>query len=617
MATREQTPPLAPGYGTLGYAAPKAGSYQLPALGTAGNGKVLDANARSLTLHEAFNGKIVVLSFIYSRCSDVNGCPLSNYVFYRLKAEMRHDPQLAQRVKLISLSFDPENDTPEALQLYSANFELAGNTGEWQFLTTASEKELLPILDAYQQDIQRRLDNDPATKDDYAHILRVFLIDPEKRIRNIYSVAFLHPEILLNDIRTLLQEEEAAPIKNNVAGVSVLSGSGDNREGYTSNDYTTRSLSLTSRKGQPVDLLQNAMHPPLGLPAVPVPENNPLTREKIALGRKLFFDRRLSLNNTFSCAMCHIPEQGFTSNELATAVGIEGRTVRRNTPTIYNVAYATKLFHDGREENLEQQIWGPLLAKNEMGNPSVGTVLQKIRSIPEYAEAFRMAFNGKEPDMETLGMALAAYQRTLVSGDSAFDRWHFGKQKNAMNEAAIRGFALFTGKAHCSNCHAIATGHALFTDQKMHNTGIGYRQSMNPQQKKTPVTLAPGVTIKVDTSVIQSVAEQPPADLGLYEITENPDDRWKYKTPTLRNIALTAPYMHNGIFSTLEEVIEFYDQGGIPNETLSPLIRPLHLTAREKSDLVAFLRSLTGSNVDLLVADAFAAPVGDIAGKNE
>ncbi|PVV05904.1 MAG: photosynthetic protein synthase I, partial [gamma proteobacterium symbiont of Ctena orbiculata] len=352
--------------------------------------------------------------------------------------------------------------------------------------------------------------------------------------------------------------------------------------------------------------------PPLGLSPVPVPISNPLTSEKIALGRKLFYDRRLSLNDTFSCAMCHVPEQGFTSNELAMAVGIEGRSVRRNSPTIYNTAYADLLFHDGREQTLEQQVWGPLLANNEMANPSVGYVLQKIRGIADYDGRFEAAFDGRGVSMETLGMAIASYERALVSGDSSFDRWYYAGDKSALSTSARRGFELFTGKAGCSACHRIGEKHALFSDDQLHNTGLGYRESMGLLPETQPVVVAPGVILQIDRAVIEKVGEPPPTDVGLYEVTQNPSDRWKYKTPSLRNVALTAPYMHNGTFSTLLEVVDFYAMGGVPNELLDPLIRPLGLTDREKQDLVAFLQSLTGSNVDTLVADAFAAPVGDV-----
>lgn len=305
--------------------------------------------------------------------------------------------------------------------------------------------------------------------------------------------------------------------------------------------------------------------------------------------------------------MCHVPEQGFTSNEQATAVGIEGRTVRRNSPTLYNVAYLDRLFHDGREYSLEQQVWGPLLAHNEMGAPSVGYVVRKVQGLPDYAGLFERAFK-RGPSMETIGMALASYERVLNSGDSPFDRWRYGGKP--LDAAAQRGFGLFTGKAGCADCHRVGEKSALFTDQALHNTGLGYRAAMTGEGAPE-VQVAPGLAFKIDPAALASVSEPKPNDLGLYEITQNPQDRWKYRTPSLRNVALTAPYMHDGSLATLEAVVAFYNVGGVPNENLDPKIKPLNLDAQEQADLVAFLKSLTGSNVEALVADAFAAPVGD------
>ena len=318
-----------------------------------------------------------------------------------------------------------------------------------------------------------------------------------------------------------------------------------------------------------------------------------------------------SLNGTMSCAMCHIPEQGFTSNELATAVGVEGRNVRRNAPTVLNAAYVTRLFHDGREYSLEQQIWGPLLARNEMANPSVGGVVRKLEELADYRDPFAAAFGGRGPSMETVGQALASYQRTLVSGDSPFDRWYYGGDGTALSESAQRGFRLFTGKAGCATCHTVGPEHALFTDNALHNTGVGYRESMASEPPRRQVTVAPGVVLDVPATFIDAVSEPAPADLGLYEVTQDPDDRWKYRTPTLRNVALTAPYMHNGSLPTREAVVAFYDAGGVPNEVLDPLLRPLGLSPAERVDLVAFLRSLTGADLDILIADAFATPIGE------
>jgi cytochrome c peroxidase len=347
--------------------------------------------------------------------------------------------------------------------------------------------------------------------------------------------------------------------------------------------------------------------PPLGLPSVPVPADNVLTRAKIELGRKLFMDRRLSPNHTMSCAMCHVPEQGFASNELGGAVGIEGRSVRRNSPTLYNVAYFERLFHDGREISLENQIWGPLLARNEMGNPSVGYVIERIRSLPDYRGLFEAAFGGRSPGIETIGAAIASYERTLYSGRSRFDRWRYGGEPNALTKEEQEGFALFAGKARCATCHAVGANAALFTDQRFHNTGIGWERTV-AKPRKYKVQLAPGVFTELDEAAIASVSEPVQNDVGRYEVTLNPDDRWAYKTPSLRNVALTGPYMHDGSIQTLAQVVDFYDKGGIENPVKDPQLQPLGLTPQEKQALVAFLLSLTGDNVDALVSDARKAP---------
>ena len=396
-------------------------------------------------------------------------------------------------------------------------------------------------------------------------------------------------------------------------------GPGDVKEGYESPDYRTRSRSLLKRRGLKQDLIRYAQRPPLGLPPVPVPADSPLTRARIELGRKLFFDRRLSLNDTFACASCHIPEQGFTSNEMRTAVGIEGRSVLRNSPTLLNVAYVERLFLDGRETSLENQVWQPITAHNEMAAPAIGWTLNKLRRMRDYDGRFEAAFGGRGPDIRTVGQALASYQRTLLAADSPFDRWHFGGDPAAVGEPVKRGFALFAGKAQCIACHLVGREHALFQDHQFHNTGLGYAESFPraPDAAAPPaatrVQLAPGVFVEVPDEIIESVSRQKlPNDLGLYRVTQNPADRWKFRTQGLRNAALTAPYMHNGRFDTLREVLDFYDRGGVPNEGLSPLIRPLGLSEREKDDLEAFLRALTGRNVPELVADAFAAPIGDL-----
>ncbi len=607
-------PALAPGYGELPFSAPLPGTYQLPPLGLAADGKVVNTDNKDLALYDLVGDKLVLLSFIYATCSDVNGCPLATMVLHKIKTRLQKEPALAKSLRLVTLSFNPEHDSPEVMRHYAE--QLRGSGVEWQFLTTNSERELDPILQHYPQNTQKVYDAQGQFTGTYSHNLRVYLIDKNKQIRNIYSVSFLHPDTLINDVKTLLAEDQPAKTltltkspESTVANQGLYTA-GDNKDHYEQENYQTQSIALTARKGRAIDLLSATKHAILGLPPVPVPANNPLSAAKISLGRKLFYDRRLSFNNTVSCAMCHIPEQGFTSNELAASIGVEGRSVRRNAPTVYNVAYAQKLFHDGRESTLEQQVWGPLLAHNEMANPSIGHVLEKISNSPDYKNLFEAVFH-RQANMETVGMALASYERTLNSADSPFDRWHFGKHASAINLSAQRGYQLFTGKAACSSCHSLAEHTALFTDQQLHNTGIGYSQAMSKTPETTSVQIAPGIFTNVSTTTMQSVAETKANDLGQYEITQNPAHRWSYKTPSLRNVGLTAPYMHNGSLAQLRDVVDFYNKGGAINENLDPLIKPLHLDTQEQEDLVAFLQTLTGSNVQSLVTDAFAAPIGD------
>jgi cytochrome c peroxidase len=352
--------------------------------------------------------------------------------------------------------------------------------------------------------------------------------------------------------------------------------------------------------------------PTLGLPPVPVSATNPPAPAKIALGRKLFFDRRLSHNGTMSCGMCHIPEQGFTSNELATPIGVEGRSLRRNAPTILNVAYQERLFHDGRETALETQVISPLLAREEMANPSIGYVINKIATFPDYAGIFENAFGGG-PTIGRVGQAIASWERTLIAGNSPFDRWRYGGEGGALTEMQRRGFDLFRDKGGCVTCHPVGDSWALFTDQAFHDTGIGYQADRRAARRSEPVTveIAPDRKVLLDRTAVDSVGEPRRSDFGRYEVTRDPVDLRRFKTPSLRNVALTAPYMHDGSLGTLDEVIRFYDRGGVPHEGLDPLVRPLGLSTDEIESLVAFLASLTSDGVAELISDARSASVGN------
>ncbi len=294
---------------------------------------------------------------------------------------------------------------------------------------------------------------------------------------------------------------------------------------------------------------------PLGLDEyIPVPEDNPITAEKIELGRQLFFDKRLSRDNAIACASCHIPERAFT-NENRVAVGIQGRRGVRNVPTIVNRAYGKFHFLDGRAKSLEEQALEPIQNPKEM-DMTIRELEERLNSMEAYREKFADVFGGK-PTAQNIARALATFVRTLLSGNSAFDRFVYG-DREALSESAKRGLQIFRGKGNCIACHV----GPLFSDESFHNTGVGWAVE--------------------------------PRDYGRYEVTKQESDRGKFKTPSLRNVTLTAPYMHNGSFNMLEEVVEFYTKGCNNNPYLDSEIKPLKLSAVEKVDLLAFLRSLTG-----------------------
>ena len=344
--------------------------------------------------------------------------------------------------------------------------------------------------------------------------------------------------------------------------------------------------------------------PALGLPLVSAPAGQ--NAAQVELGRKLFMDRRLSSNGTMSCGMCHIPEQGFAANEMATAIGLRGRSLRRNAPTLLNVVFQRTLFHDGRSDTLENQVWGPLLADDEMGNRTRSAVVARLSTLPDYAAPFERAFPREGVTEQTIAAALASYERTLIAADTRFDRWLLGGEASALSAVERAGFDLFTGKAGCSVCHTVGADSALFTDHAFHNSGIGWLRA-NAHDRRVSVPLGGGETAEVSAAEMTALFGGGARDEGRFEVTHEPSDRWAYKTPSLRNVALTAPYMHDGSLATLSDVIDFYDRGGIDNPGKDPLLRRLHLTVAEKQQLAAFLLSLTSDQARQLAAQARAA----------
>jgi cytochrome c peroxidase len=338
---------------------------------------------------------------------------------------------------------------------------------------------------------------------------------------------------------------------------------------------------------------------PLGLPPLAIPPDNPQTPEKIKLGEKLYNDKRFSSTGEVSCATCHDPAKAFTDSPLVTAEGVNKLTGTRNSPTIINAAYYRLLFWDGRSPSLEDQAQHPIVNPVEMGLPNHEPVLKIVREDPEYVAAFRQVFNKgpAEITMEEVQKAIAAFERTIIAGDSPFDKFYFGGDPNAISEQAKRGFDVFLNKGRCVSCHTIEQDHALFTDNRFHNIGVG----VNRIQKEIS-TLAPAfLRAKAEgTDVDKAVLADPKvSEFGRFAVTESLDDLGAFKTSTLRNVAVMAPFMHDGSLKTLREVVEHYNNGGVTNiddpvnDFLSGGIRPLNLTEQEITDLVAFLETLT------------------------
>ncbi|HEY9731966.1 MAG TPA: cytochrome c peroxidase [Drouetiella sp.] len=304
---------------------------------------------------------------------------------------------------------------------------------------------------------------------------------------------------------------------------------------------------------------------PLGLVGPKIPSNNPVTEEKVALGKKLFYDESFSFNGHVACATCHIPEHGFAD---ITPIGFTsaGGQLARNTPTSINAALNDFQFWDGRAASLEAQVADVARPAGDT-SININTAIKSCNSNPEYVAMFQKAFNSP-PTPETFCQAISSYERTTLSGDTRFDRFLFKGEKDALTPLEKKGYEVFTNKGNCTSCHTIVPpaadkpGNATFIDQKFHNIGIG----------------AYGTRMK---------------DAGRYYVTGERSDFGAFKTPTLRNVDLTSPYMHDGSLATLEKVVDYYDRGGNANKGLDPLMKPLHMTKEEKKALVAFLKTLS------------------------
>lgn len=309
--------------------------------------------------------------------------------------------------------------------------------------------------------------------------------------------------------------------------------------------------------GRSLDKRLAGEHLKLGpLSSVPVPRDNPITPGKVFLGKQLFFDPRLSKNSAMSCATCHDPRRGY-GDGLPRAIGYMGTELARNSPPLYTVAYQKLWFWDGRARSLEEQVLMPVQSPEEM-NQELPGLEARLRGIPEYGRRFEEVFGQAQVSAENVAKAIATFLRTIAPGPSPLDRFLKG-DRSALSPPARRGLKLFQGKGKCALCH---NGPNL-TDDGFHNIGV---PSADPFKD----------------------------DVGRYKVIALPALKGAFKTPSLRMVALTAPYMHNGVFATLDEVIEFYDRGGDVRDNLAPEMAPLKLTTQEKDDLKAFLLALTG-----------------------
>jgi cytochrome c peroxidase len=351
-----------------------------------------------------------------------------------------------------------------------------------------------------------------------------------------------------------------------------------------------------------LSLAGGAVATPLGLPPVPIPADNPQSEAKIQLGDRLFHDTRFSSDGKVSCATCHAKEKGFTDHRRVSK-GHDGLLGTRNAPTVINAAYMETLFWDGREPDLEGQSKQPPVNPVEGGLPNHAALLEIIRTDPSYVQAFKEVYGveASEITIDQYAEAIASFERTIIAGDSPFDRYQFGGDRSAMSEAAIRGLAVFVGQGRCVSCHVIEQTQALFTDNRFHNIGVGFKNIRGKENTIAQEFLkAKHAGADVDKTVL---ADPDASELGRFAVSEDLKQVGAFKTASLRNIELTAPYMHDGSQETLEDMVNFYNNGGRVNEDdpfspfLSGGIRPLNLSDQQKKDLVEFLKALTSPEI--------------------
>ena len=394
-----------------------------------------------------------------------------------------------------------------------------------------------------------------------------------------------------------------------VVKAEVNGGEADAKGGPTPVEFLEQEADESLISDQPFEIVA-----PLGLSPVAsyLPAYNPPTVGKVELGKQLYYDQRVSADATVSCASCHDPAKGWTDNRV-TSVGIGNQLGARNAPTVLNTVYGKSMFWDGRAPSLEGQAQGPIQNKIEMGDQSYGQIIARLRTIPGYRDQFRRVF-GTDVTLDGMAKAVATFERTALSGGSAYDQYVEGDPRDKEDEewthrtfgkltlAEKRGMVLFglgsslkqedpdfakldvrklNGRANCTACHSGAN----FSDEMFHNLGVGFDE-----------------------------AKATHADLGRWPVApigaKSKAERGAFKTPTVRDITRTAPYMHDGSEATLEAVVEFYNKGGTRNPTLDPKMAPLNLTDQEKADLVAFMKALTGQVITVTVPTLPPGPDG-------